>query len=257
MNQEMNGVDVDQRGAAVKDSGRDRSSRILPTAIDEQRIDYVYKIVVIGDSAVGKTQILSRFAKNEFTFDSKSTIGVEFQTRTVSIQNKVIKAQIWDTAGQERYRAVTSAYYRGALGAMLVYDITKRQTFDHVARWVEELRAHADSSIIIMLIGNKADLIDGRQVPTEDAVEFAQDQGLFFSETSALTGDNVETAFFKVLEEIYDRVSKKSLVGRSNENRGKSNGDGDNLVNLKGSKIDVGNEEMEISEMKKVSSCSC
>ncbi|TXG63071.1 hypothetical protein EZV62_010065 [Acer yangbiense] len=219
--------------------------------VPESIIDYVYKVVVIGDSAVGKTQILSRFTKNEFCFDSKSTIGVEFQTRTVTIKGKVIKAQIWDTAGQERYRAVTSAYYRGALGAMLVYDITKRQSFDHVARWVEELRAHADNSIVIILIGNKADLVDLRAVPTEDAVEFAEDQGLFFSETSALNGDNVDSAFFRLLEEIYSVASKKGLecVG------GKSNG-GD--ATLKGSKIDVlSGNDLEISEMKKLSTCSC
>ncbi|KAH7519446.1 hypothetical protein FEM48_Zijuj08G0037000 [Ziziphus jujuba var. spinosa] len=218
-----------------------------------EKIDHVYKVVVIGDSAVGKTQILSRFAKNEFCLDSKSTIGVEFQTRTVTIKGKVIKAQIWDTAGQERYRAVTSAYYRGALGAMLVYDITKRQTFDHVARWVEELRAHADNSIVIMLIGNKADLVDLRAVPTEDALEFAEDQGLFFSETSALNGDNVDTAFFKILEEIYGVVSKKSLETVGN---GKTNGADASM--LKGSKIDViSGTDLEISEMKKLSACSC
>lgn len=218
------------------------------------RIDYVYKVVVIGDSAVGKSQLLSRFAKNDFCFDSKSTIGVEFQTRTVHINSKLIKAQIWDTAGQERYRAVTSAYYRGALGAVVVYDITKRQTFDHVARWVDELRAHADSSIVIMLIGNKADLTDQREVPPEDAVEFAQDQGMFFSEASALSGDNVETAFFKVLEEIFNVSSKKAL--KSESPTGKLNGS--DPVTLTGSKIDVINgSDLEISEMKKLSTCSC
>lgn len=235
MNQEMSGIDTE------------RFREHAP-----EKIDYVFKVVVIGDSAVGKSQLLSRFTKNEFCIDSKSTIGVEFQTRTVTIKNKVIKAQIWDTAGQERYRAVTSAYYRGALGAMLVYDITKRPSFDHVARWVEELRAHADNSIVITLIGNKADLVDLRAVPTEDAVEFAENQGLFFSETSALSGDNVDSAFFRLLEEIYAVVSKKTL-GCQN---GRSNG-GDAAA-LKGSKIDViSGTDLEISEMKKLSACSC
>ncbi|OVA14754.1 Small GTPase superfamily [Macleaya cordata] len=224
---------------------------------NHQKIDYVFKVVVIGDSAVGKTQILSRFTKNEFCFDSKSTIGVEFQTRTLTINRKLIKAQIWDTAGQERYRAVTSAYYRGALGAMLVYDITKRQSFDNVARWVQELRAHADNSIVIMLIGNKADLsADRREVPTEDAVEFAEDKGLFFSETSALKGDNVESAFFKLLEEIYGVVSKKALLVTNNHEDQKING-GDVVVMLKGSQIDViSGADMEISELRKLPSCS-
>ncbi|PON97570.1 Small GTP-binding domain containing protein [Trema orientale] len=229
MNQEMNGTEADHQ-RYLQENGH-------------EKIDYVFKVVVIGDSAVGKTQILSRFTKNEFCFDSKSTIGVEFQTRTVTLNGKCGRL--------DRYRAVTSAYYRGALGAMLVYDITKRQSFDHVARWVEELRAHADSSIVIMLIGNKADLVDLRAVPTEDAVEFAEDQGLFFSETSALNGDNVDTAFFRVLEEIYGVVSKKALECG---NVTKTNGAAD----LQGSKIDViSGPELEISEMKKLSACSC
>ncbi|KAE8698017.1 Ras-related protein RABA3 [Hibiscus syriacus] len=232
MNEEMNGVEVENEQENVA-----------------EKIDYVYKVVVIGDSAVGKTRILSRFTKNEFCFDSKSTIGVEFQTRTVTIKNKLVKAQIWDAAGQERYRAVTSAHCRGALGAMLVYDITKRQTFDHVARWVEELRAHADNSIVIMLIGNKADLVDHRVVPTEDAVEFAEDQGLFFAETSAHSGDNVDKAFFKLLEEIHGLLFRKQLEC----------GNGvDHATALKGSKIEViVGPDLEISEMKKLSTCSC
>ncbi|GMI73658.1 ARABIDOPSIS RAB GTPASE HOMOLOG A3, RAB GTPase homolog A3 [Hibiscus trionum] len=238
MNEEMNGVGVDAHKEYVP-----------------EKVDYVFKVVVIGDSAVGKTQILSRFAKNEFCLESKSTIGVEFQTRTVAIENKVIKAQIWDTAGQERYRAVTTAYYRGALGAMLVYDISRRQSFDSLARWVEELRANSDNSIVIMLIGNKADLAEQRAVPTEDAVEFAKDQGLFFAETSALSGDNVDKAFLQLLEEIYAVISKKTLECGN----GKSNG-GDHVhaTALKGSKIDViAGSDLETSEIKNMSTCSC
>jgi Ras-related protein Rab-11A len=135
---------------------------------------------------------------------------------------------------------------------MLVYDITKRPSFDHVARWVEELRAHADNSIVITLIGNKADLVDQRAVPTEDAIEFAENQGLFFSETSALSGDNVDTAFFRLLEEIYGVVSKKTLE------RGTAKSNGGDAAGLKGSKIDIiSGAELEISEMKKLSTCSC
>ncbi|KAL9673751.1 hypothetical protein QQ045_030012 [Rhodiola kirilowii] len=238
MNQEMN-------GDWPRKSDEDRLKNV-PAAPD--KIDYVFKVVVIGDSAVGKTQILSRFAKNEFCLDSKSTIGVEFQTRTIAINGKVIKAQIWDTAGQERYRAVTSAYYRGALGAMVVYDITKRSTFDHVARWVEELRIHADSSLVITLIGNKADLVESRAVPTEDAVEFAEEQGLFFSEASARSGENVESSFLRLLEEINKVVSKKALEG----------GGGAAVVVKEGLRIELAagaESELEISEMRKVSGC--
>ncbi|KAJ6929293.1 ras-related protein Rab11D [Populus alba x Populus x berolinensis] len=185
-----------------------------------QKIDYVFKVVLIGDSAVGKSQILARFARNEFSLDSKATIGVEFQTRTLVIDHKSVKAQIWDTAGQERYRAVTSAYYRGAVGAMLVYDITKRQTFDHIPRWLEELRSHADKNIVIILIGNKSDLEDQRAVPTEDVNEFAQKEGLFFLETSALQATNVESAFMTVLTEIFNIVNKKNLIAGENQSNG-------------------------------------
>ncbi|XP_044489629.1 ras-related protein RABA4c-like [Mangifera indica] len=186
------------------------------------KIDYVFKIVLIGDSAVGKTQLLARFARDEFSLDSKATIGVEFQTKTLVIDHKNVKAQIWDTAGQERYRAVTSAYYRGAVGAMLVYDISKRQSFDHIAKWLEELRGYADKNIVIMLVGNKSDLGTLRAVATEDAKEFAERESLFFMETSALESTNVESAFLTVLTEIYRIVSKKSLVANDEPESGGS-----------------------------------
>ncbi|KAM3274638.1 hypothetical protein ACQJBY_043587 [Aegilops geniculata] len=202
-----------------------------------QKIDYVFKVVLIGDSAVGKSQLLARFARNEFSLDSKATIGVEFQTKTLQIDNRTVKAQIWDTAGQERYRAVTSAYYRGAVGAMLVYDMTKRQSFDHMARWLEELRSHADKNIVIMLIGNKSDLGTLRAVRTEDAKEFAERESLFFMETSALEATNVEKAFMTGLEEIYRTVSKKNLVANDEANSG------GNSSLLKGTKVIIPGQE--------------
>ncbi|KAG7544627.1 P-loop containing nucleoside triphosphate hydrolase [Arabidopsis suecica] len=204
------------------------------------KVDYVFKVVLIGDSAVGKSQLLARFARDEFSMDSKATIGVEFQTRTLSIEQKSIKAQIWDTAGQERYRAVTSAYYRGAVGAMLVYDMTKRETFEHIPRWLEELRAHADKNIVIILIGNKSDLEDQRAVPTEDAKEFAEKEGLFFLETSALNATNVENSFNTLMTEIYNTVNKKNLA--SVENQGDSNNPG----SLAGKKIVIPGSGQEI-----------
>ncbi|CAJ2673140.1 ras-related protein RABA4d-like [Trifolium pratense] len=203
-----------------------------------QKIDYVFKVVLIGDSAVGKTQLLARFSRNQFNVDSKATIGVEFQTKTLIIDNKTVKAQIWDTAGQERYRAVTSAYYRGAVGAMLVYDMTKRQSFDHMSRWLEELRGHADTNIVIMLIGNKCDLGTLKAVPTEDAQEFAQRENLFFMETSALESTNVETAFLTILTEIYRLISKKTLTANDEADPGGSSG------LLKGTRIIVPNQDM-------------
>lgn len=130
-------------------------------------------VVLIGDSGVGKSNLLSRFTRNEFNLESKSTIGVEFATRSIQVDGKTIKAQIWDTAGQERYRAITSAYYRGAVGALLVYDIAKHLTYENVERWLKELRDHADQNIVIMLVGNKSDLRHLRAVPTDEARAFA------------------------------------------------------------------------------------
>lgn len=122
-----------------------------------------------------------------------------------------MKAQIWDTAGQERYRAITSAYYRGALGALLVYDVTKPASLENVKRWLKELRDHADPNIVIMLIGNKTDLKHLRAVSTEAAQSYAEKEGLSLIETSALEATNVERAFMTILSEIYRIVSKRSL----------------------------------------------
>jgi Ras-related protein Rab-11A len=181
--------------------------------------DYLFKVVLIGDSGVGKSNLLSRFTRNEFCLESKSTIGVEFATRSIQVDGKTIKAQIWDTAGQERYRAITSAYYRGAVGALLVYDITKNVTFENVERWLKELRDHADANIVIMLVGNKSDLRHLRSVQTDDAQQFCEKEGLSFIETSALESTNVELAFQRILTEIYHIVSKKSLASDDNPNK--------------------------------------
>merc|ERR1712196_71317 len=152
--------------------------------------DYLFKVVLIGDSGVGKSNLLTRFTRNEFNRESKSTIGVEFATQTIEVEKKNIKAQIWDTAGQERYRAITSAYYRGAVGALLVYDITKAATFESVKTlWLEELKQNADDNIIIMLVGNKKDLGHLRDVSTEDGRKFAEQNHLSFIETSAQQRD--------------------------------------------------------------------
>jgi len=181
------------------------------SAISDDSYDFLFKVVLIGDSGVGKSNLLSRFTRNEFNLESKSTIGVEFATRTVQTDGKVIKSQIWDTAGQERYRAITSAYYRGAVGALLVYDISKRITYENVPRWLKELRDHADENIVIMLVGNKRDLRHMRAVTTDEAKEFAEQNKLFFIETSALDSTNVEAAFKRILSEILQLLNKKDI----------------------------------------------
>ena len=167
-----------------------------------EEYDYLFKVVLIGDSGVGKSNLLSRFTRNEFSLETKATIGVEFATRSVTVENKVIKAQIWDTAGQERYRAITSAYYRGAVGAMLVYAINSRDSFNNAERWLNELRDNADRNIMIMLVGNKSDLKHLREVPTEEAKDFAKRHNLSFMETSALDSSNVQAAFKSLIGNI-------------------------------------------------------
>ncbi|CAL9092338.1 unnamed protein product [Musa textilis] len=177
----------------------------------DDEYDYLFKVVLIGDSGVGKSNLLSRFTRDEFSLESKSTIGVEFATRSIRVEDKVIKAQIWDTAGQERYRAITSAYYRGAVGALVVYDITRHVTFENIERWLKELRDHTDTNIVIMLVGNKADLRHLRAVSIDDAKDFSERESTFFMETSALESTNVEDAFTEVLTQIYRVVSRKAL----------------------------------------------
>ncbi|KAF6096495.1 RAB11B, member RAS oncogene family [Phyllostomus discolor] len=186
----------------------------------DDEYDYLFKVVLIGDSGVGKSNLLSRFTRNEFNLESKSTIGVEFATRSIQVDGKTIKAQIWDTAGQERYRAITSAYYRGAVGALLVYDIAKHLTYENVEYWLKELGYHADSNIVIMLVGNKSDLRHLRAVPTDEARAFAEKNNLSFIETSALDSTNVEEAFKNILTggpepEIYRIVSQKQIADRA------------------------------------------
>jgi small GTP-binding protein len=181
---------------------------------------FIFKIVLLGDTGVGKSNLVFRFTKNEFNKDSKSTIGVEFATKTVQIEdNKLVKAQIWDTAGQERYRSIASSYYRGAVGALLVYDVTDRNSFNHVPTWLKEVEENAEKDCLIMLVGNKTDLNDQRTVFVRDGRAFARKNGLAFIETSALDATGVDTAFQRILQEIYKTQTKKQLknVNRATE----------------------------------------
>jgi Ras-related protein Rab-11A len=201
---------------------------------DDQSEDYLFKVVLIGDSAVGKSNLLSRYARNEFNNNSKATIGVEFQTQSMEIEGKEVKAQIWDTAGQERFRAVTSAYYRGAVGALIVYDISRRGTFENVGRWLEELKVHSDSSVVVMLVGNKSDLAHVREVTVEEGTALAEQHSMSFIETSALESVNVINAFQTVLREIHKIVSRKALAPDATK---------DNTVLSSGLKL-AGSDEM-------------
>ncbi|XP_061343665.1 ras-related protein RABA6b-like isoform X1 [Gastrolobium bilobum] len=215
----------------------------MADAFDEQ-CDYLFKAVLIGDSGVGKSNLISRFAKHEFLLDSKPTIGVEFAYRNIRVRDKLIKAQIWDTAGQERFRAITSSYYRGALGAMLVYDITKRTTFMNVRKWLHELREFGGEDMVVILVGNKTDLGQSREVEKEEGKGFSEKEGLCFMETSALQNLNVEEAFLQMITKIHDITSQKSLEAKMN---------GSTLSLSSGKEIHIADE---VTATKQVNCCS-
>jgi small GTP-binding protein len=155
---------------------------------------------MIGDSGVGKSNLLSRFVDNAFNMDSKPTIGVEFATKTMAIDGKSIKNQIWDTAGQERFRAITNAYYRGAVGAIIAFDLTKSKSFENVQKWLSELRENAEQKITVMLVGNKSDLSESREVKAETIEDYVNKNKLYYLETSAATGSNVNEAFTQLIK---------------------------------------------------------
>jgi len=181
--------------------------------------NYLFKYIIIGDTGVGKSCLLLQFTDKRFQPVHDLTIGVEFGARMVTIDGKQIKLQIWDTAGQESFRSITRSYYRGAAGALLCYDITRRETFNHLTCWLEDARQHSNSNMTIMLIGNKSDLEHKRAVSTEEGEQFAKENGLIFIETSAKTAANVEEAFINTAKKIYEKI-QKGVFDVSNESYG-------------------------------------
>ena len=179
---------------------------------EEENYEMMFKVVLVGDSFVGKTNIMSKYLKNEFHEDSKATVGVEFGSRQFNIEGHSIKAQVWDTAGQERYKAITSAYYKGAKGAFVVYDITTKGSFESVERWVNDLISSGDKKITILLIGNKCDLEEQRQITKEQGEEKAAKLDLAFLETSAFSGQNLDKAFEMMVNEIYKKFHEEMLA---------------------------------------------
>jgi len=181
--------------------------------------DYLFKLVLIGDSGVGKSCLLLRFADDAFTESYISTIGVDFRFRTVKIDKKIVKLQIWDTAGQERFRTITSAYYRGADGIIMVYDVTSMDSFDHVNDWLKEVNRYASEGTCKLLVGNKSDRTIDKVVTTEQAKEFADELGIEFLETSAKSAKNVEEAFLTMAGElIRQRVARTGKTSDKKEN---------------------------------------
>ena len=180
--------------------------------MEDENYEMMFKVVLVGDSFVGKTNIMSKYLKNEFHEDSKATVGVEFGSKQFKIEGHTIKAQIWDTAGQERYKAITSAYYKGAKGAFVVYDITRKGSFESIEKWVNDLTSTADKKLTIVVIGNKCDLEDQRQITKEQGEEKANKLEVAFLETSAFSGANLDKAFEMMMNEIYKKCHEEMLA---------------------------------------------
>jgi len=193
--------------------------------------DYLFKLLLIGDSGVGKSCLLLRFADDTYTESYISTIGVDFKIRTIELDGKTIKLQIWDTAGQERFRTITSSYYRGAHGIIVVYDVTDQESFANVKQWLHEIDRYACENVNKLLVGNKSDLSSKRVVAYDTAKEFADNLGIEFLETSAKNADNVEQAFMTMAAQIKNRMASapstdKQSVKLNSKPVGKQGGGG-------------------------------
>ncbi|KAM7378167.1 hypothetical protein PAMA_013185 [Pampus argenteus] len=172
----------------------------------DDSFDFLFKIILIGDSNVGKTCVVQNFKSRVFSERQQNTIGVDFTVRTLDIEGKKVKMQVWDTAGQERFRTITQSYYRSAHGAMITYDITRRSTFDSVAEWIREVELYGASNVVLVLIGNKCDLEQEREVLFEEACNLSKDRGILAAlETSAKESQNVEEAFMMMARELLSR----------------------------------------------------
>ena len=169
-------------------------------------------MLLIGDSGVGKSCLLLRFADDTYTESYISTIGVDFKIRTVDLDSKVIKLQIWDTAGQERFRTITSSYYRGAHGIIVTFDVTDQESFNNVKQWLSEIDRYANENVNKLLVGNKSDLEDKRVVDKATAQAFADEIGIPYIETSAKNATNVEEAFMTMAGEIKNRMAKEPAM---------------------------------------------
>uniref|UniRef100_A0A7S4P7G3 Uncharacterized protein n=1 Tax=Paramoeba aestuarina TaxID=180227 RepID=A0A7S4P7G3_9EUKA len=194
--------------------------------------DYLFKLLLIGDSGVGKSCLLLRFADDTYTESYISTIGVDFKIRTIELEGKVIKLQIWDTAGQERFRTITSSYYRGAHGIIVVYDISDQVTFNNVKQWLQEIDRYACENVNKLLVGNKCD-VEKRDVSVETGKQFAASLPvpIPFIETSAKNSTNVESAFLTMAAEIKNRMVAQTPVAKPNSGDGAVNLGSSNQIN--------------------------
>lgn len=179
--------------------------------------DYLFKVVLVGDQNVGKSSILSRYTKNSFSTNTNATYGVEFSQKTKTINGKTVRTQIWDTSGQEKFRATTSLFYRGAVGALIIYDITNEESFSHIHFWTDDLKSYAEPGVAVTIIGNKTDFEDSRAVSKEEGRALANKYDSSFIETSALSGTNIETAFEQLIHCVYENTLRKGPVAALNQ----------------------------------------
>ncbi|GAY55641.1 hypothetical protein CUMW_165760 [Citrus unshiu] len=184
-------------------------------AVMNPEYDYLFKLLLIGDSGVGKSCLLLRFADDSYLDSYISTIGVDFKIRTVEQDGKTVKLQIWDTAGQERFRTITSSYYRGAHGIIIVYDVTDQESFNNVKQWLNEIDRYASENVNKLLVGNKCDLTDKKVVSYETAKAFADEIGIPFMETSAKDSMNVEQAFMAMTADIKNRMASQPAMNNA------------------------------------------
>merc|ERR1712070_387623 len=200
--------------AATARAHRNTALQLSPLAIMNPEYDYLFKLLLIGDSGVGKSCLLLRFADDTYTESYISTIGVDFKIRTIELDGKTVKLQIWDTAGQERFRTITSSYYRGAHGIIVVYDVTDQESFNNVKVWLQEIDRYANENVNKLLVGNKSDLTSKKVVDTETAKAFADELGIPFLETSAKSAANVEQSFMTMAAEIKKRMASQPVMSK-------------------------------------------
>ena len=196
----------------------DENIEITPCNDPSLKEEFKFKVVIVGDSSVGKTNLVKRFMNNTFLKDSKATVGVEFMSKTFIVDKKIFKVELWDTAGQERYKAITAAYYKGAKGALIVYDVTNKISYDNVDKWCNELRIKGSKNISIVMIGNKTDLKDNIVVNSEMSKEKANLLQVPVMETSALDASNVKEAFYLLIKEMYLSFTNKDKNNAKNDN---------------------------------------
>ena len=194
--------------------------------------NYTLKILVVGESGTGKTNLIHRFVKGEFTIDTKTTVGLEFLNKTYQINQDIIKMNVWDTAGQERFKSLNAMYYKGSQGVLIVYDITSKKSFDKIENWLSEVREKAGNDIKFIMIGNKCDLNEIRTVSLKEATEKAKNLNCPLMETSALNSTNVEKAFRDIMIQIY--VDLKTKVEKEIK---------ENKKKVDGVQLDVNNSE--------------